>query len=96
MSNEARVAIHLTHRIGAIIVFLYSIFLVFKLWSNETKIILSVFVGTLFTQIFLGVNNVLSQLPLWNAVAHNVVGVVLFLTFVVMTYLSFKGQNEYK
>tara|TARA_B100001057_G_scaffold251288_1_gene251554 strand:- start:1891 stop:2874 length:984 start_codon:yes stop_codon:yes gene_type:complete len=96
MSNEARVAIHLTHRIGAIIVFLYSIFLVFKLWSNETKIVLSVFVGTLFTQIFLGVNNVLSQLPLWNAVAHNVVGVVLFLTFVVMTYLSFKGQNEYK
>ena len=96
MSNEARVAIHLTHRIGAIIVFLYSIFLVFKLWSNETKIVLSVFVGALFTQIFLGVNNVLSQLPLWNAVAHNVVGVVLFLTFVVMTYLSFKGQNEYK
>ena len=96
MSNEARVAIHLTHRIGAIIVFLYSIFLVFKLWSNETKIILSVFVGTLFTQIFLGVNNVLSHLPLWNAVAHNIVGVVLFLTFVVMTYLSFKGENEYK
>ena len=96
MSNEARVAIHLTHRIGAIIVLLYSIFLVFKLWSNETKIILSVFVGTLFTQIFLGVNNVLSHLPLWNAVAHNIVGVVLFLTFVVMTYLSFKGENEYK
>jgi heme A synthase len=44
----------------------------------------------LFTQVFLGVNNVLSALPLWNAVAHNVVGVMLFLSFVIMTFLSFR------
>ena len=96
MSNEARVAIHLTHRIGAIIVFFYSIFLIFRLWSAQTKSILILFATILSTQIFLGVNNVLSSLPLWNAVAHNIVGVMLFLAFVVMTYLSFRGSNEHK
>jgi cytochrome c oxidase assembly protein subunit 15 len=90
MSNEARVAIHLTHRIGAIIVFFYSIFLVFKLWSKETKPIVIGFLSILAIQIFLGVNNILSSLPLWNAVAHNIVGVMLFLSFVVMIFLSFR------
>ena len=90
MSNEARVAIHLTHRIGAIIVFFYSIFLAFKLWSKETKPIVIGFLSILGIQIFLGVNNILSSLPLWNAVAHNIVGVMLFLSFVVMTFLSFR------
>ena len=90
MSNEARVAIHLTHRIGAIIVFFYSIFLAFKLWSKETKPIVIGFLSILAIQIFLGVNNILSSLPLWNAVAHKIVGVMLFLSFVVMTFLSFR------
>ena len=93
MSNEARVAIHLTHRIGAIVVFFYSLFMAFKLWSKETKPIIVGFLVVLFTQVFLGVNNVLSSLPLWNAVAHNIVGVMLFLSFVIMTFLGFRRTN---
>ena len=93
MSYEARVAIHLTHRIGAIVVFFYSLFMAFKLWSTETKPIIMGFLVVLFTQVFLGVNNVLSSLPLWNAVAHNIVGVVLFLSFVIMTFLGFRRTN---
>ena len=93
MSNEARVAIHLTHRIGAIVVFFYSLFMAFKLWSTETKPIIMGFLVVLFTQVFLGVNNVLSSLPLWNAVAHNIVGVMLFLSFVIMTFLGFRRTN---
>ena len=90
MSNEARVAIHLTHRIGAIIVFFFSIFLAVKLWSTDTKGLVISFLSILGIQIFLGVNNILSSLPLWNAVAHNIVGVMLFLSFVVMTFLAFR------
>ena len=93
MSNEARVAIHLTHRIGAIVVFFYSLFLAAKLWSSETKQIVTSFLAILFVQVFLGINNVLSSLPLWNAVAHNIVGVLLVLSFVVMTFLSFRRVN---
>ena len=93
MSNEARVAIHLTHRVGAIVVFFYSLFMAFKLWSKETKPIIIGFLVVLFTQVFLGVNNVLSSLPLWNAVAHNIVGVMLFLSFVIMTFLGFRRTD---
>lgn len=93
MSYEARVAIHLTHRIGAIVVFFYSLFMAFKLWSKETKPIIIGFLVVLFIQVFLGVNNVLSSLPLWNAVAHNIVGVMLFLSFVIMTFLGFRRTD---
>ena len=96
LSNEARVAIHITHRVGAIVVFLYSLFLAFKLWSPQTKNLVIVFLSILAVQIFLGVNNILSSLPLWNAVAHNIVGVMLFLTFIVMIYLSKGNLNEPK
>ena len=94
LSNEARVAIHLTHRIGAVIVLLYSIFLATKIYSKQTKLFVFTFLGILGIQIFLGINNILSSLPLWNAVAHNMVGVMLFLWFVVMIYFSYKGKNE--
>ena len=94
MSYEARVAIHLTHRIGAIVVFFYSLFLAAKLWSRNTRPIVGSFLAILFFQVFLGVNNVLSSRPLWNAVAHNIVGVMLVLTFVVMTFLSFRRNSE--
>lgn len=76
--------------------FLYSLFLAFKLWSPQTKNLVIVFLSILAVQIFLGVNNILSSLPLWNAVAHNIVGVMLFLTFIVMIYLSKGNLNEPK
>jgi len=90
MSNEARVAIHITHRIGAIVVFLYSLFLIFKLTSKETLPVIGAFGAILFLQVFLGINNVLSHLPLWNAVAHNIFGVMLFLCMIVIMYLSYR------
>ena len=96
MSNEARVAIHITHRIGAIVVFLYSLFLIFKLKSKETLPVLGAFSAILFLQIFLGVNNVLSHLPLWNAVAHNIFGVMLFLCMIVIMYLSYRKVDAAK
>ena len=96
MSNEARVAIHITHRIGAIVVFLYSLFLLFKLKSKETLPVLGAFGAILFLQVFLGINNVLSHLPLWNAVAHNIFGVMLFLCMIVIMYLSFRKVDAAK
>ena len=96
MSNEARVAIHITHRIGAIVVFLYSLFLIFKLKSKETLPVLGAFGAILFLQVFLGINNVLSHLPLWNAVAHNIFGVMLFLCMIVIMYLSYRKVEAAK
>ena len=83
-----------THRIGAVIVLFYSIFLATKIYSKQTKLFVFTFLGILGIQILLGINNILSSLPLGNAVAHNMVGVMLFLWFVVMIYFSYKGKNE--
>ena len=58
MSNEARVAIHITHRIGAIVVFLYSLFLIFKLKSKETLPVLGAFGAILFLQVLLSLLHV--------------------------------------
>ena len=96
MSNEARVAIHITHSTGAIVVFLYSLFLIFKLKSKETLPVLGAFGAILFLQVFLGINNVLSHLPLWNAVAHNIFGVMLFLCMIVIMYLSYRKVDAAK
>ena len=96
MSNEARVAIHITHRIGAIVVFLYSLFLIFKLKSKETLPVIGAFGAILFLQVFLGINNVLGHLPLWNAVAHNIFGVMLFLCMIVIMYLSYRKVDAAK
>ncbi len=96
MSNEARVAIHITHRIGAVVVFLYSLFLIFKLKSKETLPVIVAFGAILFLQVFLGINNVLSHLPLWNAVAHNIFGVMLFLCMIVIMYLSYRKVDAAK
>jgi cytochrome c oxidase assembly protein subunit 15 len=96
MSNEARVAIHITHRIGAVVVFLYSLFLIFKLKSKETLPVIGAFGAILFLQVFLGINNVLSHLPLWNAVAHNIFGVMLFLCMIVIMYLSYRKVDAAK
>ena len=96
MSNEARVAIHITHRIGAIVVFLYSLFLIFKLKSKETLPVLGAFSAILFLQVFLGINNILSHLPLWNAVAHNIFGVMVVLCMIVIMYLSYRKVDAAK
>ena len=94
MSGEARTAIHLTHRIGAIFIFLYSLFLSVKIWSEKTKPIVIFFLSALFLQVLLGISNIMTLVAVWNGVAHNLIAVTLFLTFVVMIYLSFRRGNE--
>ena len=94
MSGEARTAIHLTHRIGAIFIFFYSLFLSAKIWSEKTKPIVIFFLSALFLQVLLGISNIMTLVAVWNGVAHNLIAVTLFLTFVVMIYLSFRRGNE--
>ena len=78
MTNEARMAIHWVHRIGAIIVLL----VVGALAVQTVKQVAVVGYALLFallTQITLGVLNVVWVLPLLNATAHNTVGALLLL-----------------
>lgn len=96
MSNEARVAIHTTHRFGAVITALFVLWLGFKLLltpaysplKNAGKALIAVVV----LQFILGVSNVVFSLPLLVAVAHNGGGALLILTLVTMNHLV-RNQN---
>jgi len=88
LDSASRIAIHVSHRIGAIITTLVLVFLSFKLIRQKEHLILNKF-GHLISillviQICLGIFNITFQLPLFNAVAHNGVGAILLLTVVLL------------
>ena len=90
MDGEARVAIHIAHRIGAMLVTLSIGILVFKLYKNaggrEMTNLAHILLGLLLLQLCLGISNIVFALPLWVAVAHNAGGALLLLTLVTLNY----------
>ncbi|MDB6061907.1 MAG: uncharacterized protein JWM78_2010 [Verrucomicrobiaceae bacterium] len=96
MDNFARVAIHFSHRIGAMVTALYIGFLAWKLIAQvaltETKRIAVVLVALLLTQLCLGVSNIVFNFPLSVAVAHNLTGALLLLALVTLNHRVFTAQ----
>jgi len=93
LDHPARVTIHLMHRLGAVVTFLYLGWLGIRAIRARAGRALTV-AGTalllvLLVQVSLGIGNVLLVLPLPVAVAHNGVGALLLLALVtVLHYLS--------
>jgi cytochrome c oxidase assembly protein subunit 15 len=85
MTNEARMAIHWVHRIGAIVVLLVVGGLVFQTVKQVTVVGYAL-LAALVTQITLGILNVVWVLPLLNATAHNTVGALLLLVLVTINF----------
>ena len=75
LSNDARIAIQLTHRLGALILVGLTVWLLFQLTTSARWLVS----GILAVQFALGVSNVLMNLPLSVAVAHNFVAMLLLL-----------------
>lgn len=90
LDSAARTAIHLTHRIGALGVFLYLgtlAVLVLRRARNLRHFQVGfVLVGVLLLQVGLGIANVLGHLPLPIAVAHNGGAALLLLAVVTLTH----------
>jgi cytochrome c oxidase assembly protein subunit 15 len=89
MTSEARVAIQMTHRLGAFIVLLAVGWLAFRLvgplrWALA---------GVLIVQFGLGVANVLAQLPLAVATLHNA-GAALLLLALITVYAAASGASR--
>jgi cytochrome c oxidase assembly protein subunit 15 len=91
MSNEARIAIHTTHRIGAVVTALFVIWLGLKLLLTPAYSPLKnagiALLAVVTLQFILGVSNVILSLPLLVAVAHNGGGALLILTMVTLNHL---------
>lgn len=88
MDNEARTAIHFSHRVGAVVVTVFSLWLIALLLKcGQSGRRLSAALGiVLTTQLALGVTNILAALPLAVAVIHNGVGAVLLLVLVTINF----------
>lgn len=89
LESEARVAIHLSHRLGAIIVLLVTSVFAFRLWQTglqQAKNFSIVLITILGVQLALGIMNVVLGLPLWVAVAHNAIGALLLLTIITINH----------
>lgn len=85
LDNEARIAIHWTHRLGALLVMVVVAALAFRLWSANRFLATLTFTLLVF-QLMLGVLNVVWSLPLGIATAHNAFGALLLLAMVTVNF----------
>lgn len=86
LDSDARTAIHMTHRIGALLVTLVLLLLAWQLKRNGLSRLAGLLLLALVVQVSLGISNVLLHLPLQVAVAHNLGGAALLLTLVLINY----------
>ena len=90
LDNPSRVAVHYSHRVSALIVTLVFLILMSKLWFSNAAPLASTLGILLLTQISLGIINVVYVLPLYVAIAHNLVAALLLLTVFSINYIAWK------
>jgi cytochrome c oxidase assembly protein subunit 15 len=90
LDSEARVAIQIGHRLGALVATLAIGWLGFLLLRSGSPLGWPVLI-LLAVQVLLGILNVLLALPLSNATLHNGFGAVLLLALVTVNYRAFLG-----
>ena len=91
LDNPARTAIHLSHRLFAIVVGVYLLLLLLsiiagKYNSKNLRQIAAVSLLFLFVQIALGISNIVLHLPISVAVMHNGGAALLLLSVVTLIY----------
>ena len=92
LDNEARVAIHYSHRISALILTIIFLILISKLWFSSAAPLASTLGVILVTQISLGIMNVVYVLPLYIAIAHNLVAALLLLATLMVNLVIWKDE----
>jgi cytochrome c oxidase assembly protein subunit 15 len=89
-----RMTMHIVHRVGALITFLYICWLGIRLYvaanSSLIKKLSVLMVTVLSVQIILGVSNVVYSLPITVAVMHNIVAACLMLVLVTISYTLYR------
>lgn len=89
LSNEALTAIHWIHRLGALVVAVYTLYFAQRLMKFSSMRGLGLLLlAILALQITLGVLNVVYSLPLALAAAHNGGAALLLVVYVVINYFT--------
>lgn len=86
LDGGARVAIHVVHRLGALAVVCLSAGLIFSLYLKGYPKLAIMLAVVVLSQVGLGISNIYFQLPLFNAVAHNIGGALLVAILIVINY----------
>jgi cytochrome c oxidase assembly protein subunit 15 len=95
LEHPARTAIHMTHRIGALVTFLFLGWLAVAMLRAGEGLVGPALVlgGLLLLQVALGIGNVLLHLPLGVATAHNGVAALLLVSLVYLNYRLWRPQH---
>lgn len=96
LDNEARIAIHMAHRIGALVttaILLCLCVLLHKVHNPKARRLSNWILGALGIQIALGFSNILFNFPLPVAVAHNAGGAFLLLAMVTLMHRTFTAKK---
>ena len=97
MDSAARTAIHFSHRVGAIVVTVVTIWLASSLIKTGYQPARQwgfALLAVLLVQICLGISNVVFALPLRVAVAHNAVGALLLLTVIGICHRLYTADTS--
>lgn len=104
LSLDARMAIQMFHRLGALITFVLLSSLSFciykqsattydpraKRWLNRLALVLFIL---LITQVSLGITNVLALLPISIAVLHNGIAALLLITLITINFTLYHARR---
>jgi cytochrome c oxidase assembly protein subunit 15 len=89
-----RMTMHIVHRIGALVTFLYLCWLGIRLYTRAHSTLIKrlsiLMVLVMSVQIALGVSNVVYSLPIAVAVMHNAVAACLMLVLVTISYTLYR------
>ena len=95
LEHHTRSAIQILHRLGALIVTLASVLLIFCFKDYPTlKGNLVLVILALTAQVILGILNVVLSLPMLVAVLHNAVALGLLLSLLGLTHKVYKNQQN--
>lgn len=97
LDHGGRVAIHMFHRVGAVLVAFYLIALSLRLWrtgSAQLKPYVIALLAVLCGQVALGISNVIFAVPLAVAVAHNFGGALLLIVLALTGGRIWSAQRE--
>ena len=92
LDNDARVTIHLAHRLGAILTLLYAFVLAARVLhlrpARPLKVAVLALLTLVFAQAGLGVANVVFGLPIVVAVAHSIGAIFVLLSALAVYHMT--------
>ncbi len=99
LPDDVRATIQMTHRLGAVVVTLYLVFLAAMIalklkYHARLQQAMYVMLGLLFVQLCLGISNIIFKLPLLVAVCHNLTAALLLVSVITVNFLMYCTMDK--